>query len=138
MIRRRQTDDGLRTAQGGFMVLLAVLVVGAVALAVALSLLRGGADIQRSTLATQQAAQARQLADACAEEALAQIQSLSTFTGTATVTLGAGSCTYTVTSPGGTTRTITTSGTVNGNVRKLQLSATIGTSISVTSWQDVP
>jgi Tfp pilus assembly protein PilV len=124
--------------QQGFMVLLAVLVVGAISLSVALVLLRGGSDIQRSVLVSQQTAQARQLADACAEEALAVVRANTSYTGTATVSLGQGSCTYTVANPGGTARTITTSGTVNGNVRKLQLNATIGTTISVTSWQDIP
>jgi hypothetical protein len=129
-------NDRNGPGQGGFMVLLAVLIVGAVSLSVALYLLRGGADLQRSTLVAQQAAQARQLADACAEEALEQLQAASSYTGTANVTLGQGSCSYTVANPGGTARTISASGNVNGNVRKLQVNATIGTSISVTSWQD--
>jgi hypothetical protein len=126
-----------RSGQQGFMILLAVLIVGAVSLSVALYLLRGGADLQRSTLVSQQTAQARQLADACAEEALAQIQANSVYVGTATVSLGQGSCSYTVANPGGTARTVTTSSNVNGNIRKVQVNATIGTSISVTSWQDI-
>lgn len=128
-----------RINDGGYVALLTVLVVGAATTVMALALLTIGADSQRSGLVTQQSAQARQLANACAEEALQQINDAVGYTGTGNLTLGAGSCTYTVTNTGSTTRTISASGTVNTVVRKLAVYATISaSSISVTSWQDVP
>ena len=114
-----------------------LLIVGAATTAIALVLLTTGTDAQRSSLVTQQSVQAVQLANACAEEALQQMHDTTSFTGTSSLTLGAGSCTYTVTSTGASTRTITTTATVGATVRKLAVYATIGSSsISITSWQD--
>lgn len=124
--------------QNGYVALIAVLVTGAVALAVALALLTGGTDSQRATLVEQQSAQARNLAKSCAEEALVQIRSNTGFTGTGTLSLGQGSCTYTVTNAGGNNRTISTSGVVNNTTRRVNVSVTITSlSISITSWQEV-
>lgn len=122
----------------GYIALLAVLIVGAASVAIGLTLLLTGTDSQRSTLVSQQSAQARALASACAEEALQQIHDDTAFTGTNNLSLGQGTCTYTVTNTGGNARTIDVSGTVNSIVRKLKIYATISpSSISITSWQEV-
>lgn len=124
--------------QSGYIALITVLVGSAVSVAVALALLLAGTDNQRAALVTQQSAQARGLASACAEEALQQIFNSSSFTGNGNLTLGQGTCTYSVTNTGGSNRTIVATGTVNGIVRKLNVYATIGaSSISITSWQEV-
>lgn len=125
-------------AQSGYIALLAVLIVGAASLAIALTLLITGTDSQRSTLVLQQSTQARSLASSCAEEALQVMHDNTSFTGTNNLSLGQGSCTYTVTNTGGSTRTIDTTGTVNSIARKLRLNVTIGaSSLSITSWQEV-
>jgi type II secretory pathway component PulK len=122
----------------GYVALMAVLIVGAASVAISLALLTTGADSLRSALVTQQSTQARSLASACAEEALQQMHDSTAFTGTNTLNLGQGTCSYTVTNTGGNTRTIDTTGTVGNNVRKLKIYATIGvSSISITSWQEV-
>lgn len=127
-----------RSGEDGYIALLAVLIVGAVATAIALALLTIGADSQRATLVEQQSRQARALSIACVQEALQQIHDLTTYTGTDSLALGQGSCSYTVTNTGATTRTITTSATVSSVVRKNQVYVTIGSSsISITSWQEV-
>ena len=124
--------------QSGYIALLAVLIVGAAATAIALALLTIGTDSQRSTLIEQQSKQARSLAVACAEESLQLIHDNIAFSGTNSLALGQGNCSYTVTVATGTTRTVVTSGTVGNVVRKIQFSVTIGSSsISVTSWQEV-
>jgi precorrin-6B methylase 2 len=124
--------------ESGYVALLAVLVVGAVATAVALVLLTSGADSQRSALISQQSKQARLLAVACAEEALQQIHDNVAFSKTDTLSLGQGSCTYAVAVTAPTTRTIAVSGTVGNVVEKIQAYVTIGTSsISITLWQEV-
>lgn len=122
----------------GYIALVAVLMIGAVCTAIAVSVLVLGADSQRSTLVTQQSAQARLLADACGEEALQVIHDSTTFTGTNNLTLGQGTCTYTVTTQDSSTKIIAVSGTVDNVVRKVKIYVTIGSSsISVTSWQEV-
>jgi acyl-CoA synthetase (AMP-forming)/AMP-acid ligase II len=125
-------------SQQGYIALLAVLIMGAASLAIALSLLIGGADNEQVSLITQQSIQARNLATACAEEALQQIHDNTAFTGTNNLTLGQGTCTYTVTNTGGSNRTVDATGSVNTVARKVKVYVTIGASnISITSWQDV-
>jgi hypothetical protein len=127
-----------RGGSDGYIALLSVIIVGAAGMAIGLALLLSGTNSQRSSLVTQQSIQARQLAHGCAEEALQKIHESIGFTGTNSLTLGAGSCNYTITSTGATTRTITTNGMVGGVVRKVAVYATINSSsISITSWQEV-
>lgn len=122
----------------GYVALMTVLIVGAASIAISLALLTAGTDSQRSALVTQQATQARALASACVEEALQQMHDSTSYTGTNNLSLGQGTCTYTVTNTGGSNRTIDATGTVNGDIRKLKVYATIGaSSISITSWQEV-
>lgn len=126
------------TVQGGYVALIAILIVGAVSTTIALALLTNGVDSQRAALVSQRSMQARSLAIACAEEALQEMHDATAYTGTDTLTMGQGNCTYTVTNTGGAARTVVASATVGTVVRKVQVYATIGaSSISVTSWQEV-
>ena len=123
--------------QQGYIALLAVLILGAASTAIAVTLLITGVDSQRVALVGENSMQARNLATACVEEALQQMHDNTSYTGSGNLTLGAGTCTYTVTNTGGTNRNILASGTVGSVVRKLQVSATAGPSaISASSWQD--
>jgi Tfp pilus assembly protein PilX len=123
--------------QNGYIALMTVLILGAVATAIAVALLVTGTDSSRSAIVTQQSIAARHLAQACAEEALQSINDFTSYVGTGNLSYTAGTCTYTVTNTGGATRTITSTGTVNGVVKKLTIYATIGSStISITSWQE--
>ena len=124
--------------QSGYIALLAVLIVGAIATATSLVLLSTSADSQRSALVSQQSKQARALTVACGEEALQIIHEDTSYTGSDSLTLGQGNCTYTVTSTGASTRSISITATVGNIFRNIQINATIGASnISITSWQDV-
>ncbi len=126
------------TASDGFVALMTVLIVGSISLTVALSLLIAGTDSQRWVLVQQQGASSRQVANACAEEALQQIQTSTSFTGTSSLTFGTASCTYVVTSTGTSTREIDISTSGLKTVKKLKLYVTIGvTAITVTSWQEI-
>lgn len=124
--------------QQGYVALLTVLIAGAAATAIGVTVLTLGADSQKSGLIEQQSKQARFLALACAQESLQVVRDSSSYTGTGNLTLGQGTCTYTVTSTGASTRTITATGTVNNVVRKIQASITINASnITVSSWQEI-
>ncbi len=124
--------------QSGYVALITVLIVGAAALAVAVALLDMGADSQRAALIEQQSKQARNLSSACAQEALQVEHDNIAYSGSGNLSIGQGTCTYVVTAPTGTTRSILATGTVGNVVRKIQISVTIGaSSISVTSWQEV-
>ena len=122
----------------GYITLVSVLIATAVALAVGVSLILWGTGFTKTSLALKQSHQAKALGDACAEEALQQIQDSGGFTGSATISLGQGSCSYTVTDLGAQDRLLTSSGTVGTTVRKIQISIDqVNPTVNVTSWQEV-
>jgi len=65
----------------GYVVLLSILIVGAVGMAVTVSLLLLGLGSSRTSFAYEQSGYAKSLASACAEEALQQVRDSTSFTG---------------------------------------------------------
>ena len=129
----------IRNSPQGFITLLSVLVVGAVATAVAISLILLGLGSARTSFALQQSNQAKALANACAEEALEQIRESTPFTGSGNLSNSDGTCSYAVTSQGGQNRTLMTTGTVQMVWRKITITiSNISPTITVTSWQENP
>ncbi|MFA5076440.1 MAG: hypothetical protein WC480_03430 [Patescibacteria group bacterium] len=123
--------------KNGYVVFLSVLIASAVGIAVVMSLLLLGIGAINNSLVLEQSNQAKALANACAEEALGRIWLASTFTGTGSLTLGAGGCSYTVISSGDQSRVVTTSGTVGNIIRRLSISLTsINPQITVSSWRE--
>jgi hypothetical protein len=125
--------------QTGYIALMMILIVGAAGIAIASALLLTAADSQRSTLVTQQSVQARLVALSCGEEALQRIYEDTTFTVTnSPLSIGQGSCTFTVTNTGGANRTITATATVGTVIRKIQITLTVGaTNLTINTWQEV-
>ncbi len=122
----------------GYLILMSVMIIGAVALAIVVSMLLSGLGTSRTSFTHQQSAQAKALATACINEALQQIRDNTAFTGSNNLSLGQGDCTYTVTNTGGENRTIQASSTVGLIVRKTQATVTqINPSITIASWQEV-
>ncbi len=122
----------------GYIMLLSTLFLVAIGGIVAGSLILLGLGFSKTSLALDQSNQAKALANACAEEALQQISDSTPFSGTATITLGNGSCTYTVTKLTGQNRTITSSGTVGTIIRKVSITIDkINPNINITSWQEM-
>lgn len=122
----------------GFATLVSVLLVGVLGLAISVSLLLLGLSSSRTSFTQEQSYQTKALADACAEEALEQIRDSTPFTGSGTLTLGQGSCSYTVTSQGGANRTITSVGTVSSMTRRTRVILDqINPTINITSWQEL-
>ncbi len=122
----------------GFVTLMSVLVIGAVGIAITTSLILLGIGSSRTSFTVEQSDQAKSLVNACAEEALQQIRDSTSFTGSGNITAGQGSCSYTVTSQGGSNRTIAVSGTVGTVVRKAAISITeLNPTIVIGSWQEV-
>lgn len=124
--------------QRGYIALITVLVTGAIGAAIAVSLLLLGLGSSRTSFSLEQSNQAKALANACAEEALQQIRDSVPFEGTGSLTLGQGTCSYTVTKLTGQNRTIIATGTVGIVVRKVSIALDqITPSINITSWQEV-
>lgn len=124
--------------QKGYITLLSTLFLVAIGGVVAGSLILLGLGFSKTSFTLVQSNQAKALANACMEEALERINDSAPFTGTGSLTLGAGTCSYTVTSGGGQNRTITSSGTVGSIIRKVTVTIDkITPAIEVTSWQEV-
>lgn len=122
----------------GYITLISVLVIGAVSVAIVVSILWLGLGSSRSSFANEQSDQAMALVNACIEEGLQQIRSSSSFTGSGNLSLGQGTCTYTVTNTGGNSRTIVASGTVGTIIRKVSVNTTaLNPKIIIGSWQEV-
>lgn len=123
--------------QSGYIALISVLVVGAVGMSITVSLLLLGVQSTNTTLVTQQHTYAKALADACAEEALQEIRDSTSFTGSGNITLGQGTCSYTVTDQGGQNRTVTASGEVGAITRKVEVIIdSINPTIEIVSWEE--
>lgn len=122
----------------GFATLVSVLLVGAIGLTIAVSLVLLGIGVSRTSFASEQSYQAKAMADACAEEALQQIHDSTPFTGSGSLTLGQGSCSYSVTSQEGQNRTIIVGGLVGTMTRRARIVIDqINPTIQVTSWQEI-
>lgn len=122
----------------GYITLISLLLFAAVGLATLLSLVLLGVDSSRAVLLLTQSIQARVLADTCAEVALEAIRDSSIYTGTNSVSLGGGNCTYTITAISGEQKEIQSTGTVGTVVRKVEVAIDqISPTINVTSWQEV-
>jgi hypothetical protein len=122
----------------GYIALLSVIIVGAIAVTIAVTFTLLGVGLSATSFAQEQASQARGLANACLEEGLQQIRTLTTYTGSGNLSIGQGSCTYTVTNLGGSNRLVIASSTVGTIIRKVQTNVTaISPDIITSSWVEV-
>lgn len=122
----------------GYVLLAAMLVIGAVGTTIATSLVLMGVSSLQSGGAIADSVEAKALANACAERALQEIWLSASFAGTATLPLGNGSCTYTVTNTGGENRTISVSGTRGTVTRRATITVNeVTSSVGVNSWGEV-
>lgn len=122
----------------GFSILLIVILLGGVSLALALTLsasslwsIRGSVDSKISNIA-------KSLVNACAEIALEAMRENNSYIGAGNVALNGNTCSYTVTSTGGITRSVTVTGTVSGITRKLSVTTSSFNPLVISSWQEVP
>ncbi|MEW6617312.1 MAG: hypothetical protein AB1333_02740 [Patescibacteria group bacterium] len=126
-------NDGV----GGYITLVSVLVAGAIGVAIAVSVILLGVGSSQTSFANEKSNQAKGLANACAEEALQQIHDSPSFASSGTLTLGQGTCGYSVTNGGGSNRTIISSSTVGTIVRKINIQINqISPTIQILSWQE--
>jgi len=128
-----------KKADSGYIALITILIIGAVATVIATSLLLLGIGSARTSFTLGQSEKAKSLANTCSEEALLKIKRNSGYTGTSNLTLDGGNCTYTVTDLGGESREIQATGTVDTVVRKVKIEIDqISPKVNIVSWQEVP
>lgn len=125
-------------SRSGFITLLSLLIAGAVGLSIAISLITLGIDYSKSTLSTEDSFLSKNLAGACADEALEKIRENQNYSGSGSLSFGQGNCTYQVTNLGGQNRQVSTSGSVRNSIRKMKiLVSQIVPKIKISSWQEV-
>lgn len=124
--------------KSAYITLMSVMLVGAVGLAIAVTLLILGLDFTRTSLSYTNSLKARGLANACAEEALQQIHDNNSYSSPSNLTLSGSTCSYTITSGGGAIRTIQSTGVAGSDTRKVKvITSQLKPKILLTSWQEV-
>ncbi len=133
--------------QNGFIALITVIIVGAVASAIALVILFAGVTSSKTSFSVTQSTQAKAAANGCAELALAVIQANTTVATptTSNYTIDSNQksqCSYTITgsSPN---YSITSTGTIdptgkNVNKRVNITLNRVGPTLNISSWQETP
>ena len=128
----------LRTSQAGYITLFAIIIIGAIGTTVALSLLLSGINSSQTSSAISENSQAKALANTCAEIGLNEIRKSAEFSGTDTLILESGTCTYTATILSGSAREVTASSTVGTIVQKIKVEVDqLEPIINISSWQEV-
>ena len=141
IIRVRIENSKLRikNSQGGFSTLVSIIIVGAVALSISVSLLSSTVDVSSKIKSNQDLFYARTLADSCAEQGLEKLRVNSSYAGLETLTYTYGSCQ--ILAPGGTgntNRTIQTIGTSGSSTRKVTVSiSVVSPQMNITAWDEV-
>ena len=123
----------------GYITLISVLIVGAVGIAIATSLLLLGLSSSRTSFTIEQSSQARALADACAEKAITSLIQDENYQGNETINLGQGSCDILqITSGGGGSNLYLEAGTVNTdeNWATVNLQNTYTSPVVITSYYE--
>lgn len=137
MQQQQFEHNKIQNNQTGYITLLSVIIVTSVGLAIIVFVLLTAVSVSQTTFTVEQTYQAKALANACAEEAMQQISDVSSYIGTAGLTMGQGECSYTV-SGTGQSREIQSVGTVGVVVRKVKVELDqVTPQLNILSWQEV-
>ena len=117
--------------------LLAVFLLAAIGAAVSTTLLMLSVSSAQTSGTLQESLEARGLANTCAELGLQHMVGHTTYIGNGSLTLGQGSCTYTVAQLDASRDAVTGTGVVGGTTRKVEV-IIVAAALSVTTWQEVP
>jgi hypothetical protein len=123
----------------GYITLGNVIMVGSLALAVAVSLLIIGINAYESSHTIEKSIVAQSLSDACGEIALNELKLNNGYAGGETININENTCTIApiISNPDGSI-TVNTSGQINDVVRKTQIQiSSTSPSIRVSSWREV-
>lgn len=138
-LRLRSGQDLKFETRPGYVFLLSVLFIGAIAMTAAAVLVILGIAASKSGLSFTQSAQALQNAETCVERALRSLRLDSSYAGDETMTLTQGSCTLlTIEGYGNANRPICAVGEYGQATRRLEVSVKeLRPSGTIYSWQEV-
>lgn len=125
--------------RGGYVALITIIIIGAVALSVAISSAILAVAQGRNGLLAQNFSESKGLASACAEKALMDLKENVNYQGDETITLGNGQCQiYQIENLGEEARIIKVTGRVNQVTKKIKIIISqINPIIIFTSWLEV-
>lgn len=127
-------DNMKHNSKNGFITLISVLLLGAVGLAITVSLLLLGLSSSRTSFSLEQGTETSGIADTCAEDALERLRKNPSFTGTVSFPLYDGTCSYTISGAG----LVQVTGTKDDFVRRIEITVTQTTpSVVVGAWEEV-
>lgn len=130
--------DKKNSIRGGYVALLSIIVIGAIGVAVMMSVLLFGISSSKTDYALQQGGSARIVANSCAEEALQRLLETGSTSMSGGLSLVSGTCSYTVSSPSGQDIVLEIVGQFGETVSKIKvIVATTTPFIILSSWQDV-
>jgi hypothetical protein len=124
--------------QKGFSTLLLVIILGAASLGLMLALSTSSFWAIRGSTNAKNSDQAKALANACAETTLESMRENNSYLGSGSITIGNNSCAYSVTSLGGSARSVAVSGAAGAAVRKINITTGSFNPITISLWQEVP
>lgn len=136
---RQLIKSKIKQKKAGFVTLISVIIIGFVALSIAVGVLLIGIGADQATTSLERGALARSYAEACAETALYELKLNNTYAAGAVINFTYGSCTVTaITGTGDTNRVVQVTGSVSPVVKKIQVNiAQINPTMTLTSWQEV-
>ena len=130
--------DKKNNIRGGYVALLSIIVIGAIGVAVMMSVLLFGISSSKTDYALQQGGSAKIVASSCAEEALQRLLETGSTSMSGVLLLASGTCSYTVSSPSGQDIILQITGQFGETVSKIRvIVATTTPFIILSSWQDV-
>jgi hypothetical protein len=127
------------SGRSGYVFLISVLFIGAIAMTTAATLVVLGVGSIRSSISTTQSTQAMHNAETCVEQALRSLRASASYAGDETLTLTTGSCTlYPIGGSGNLNRVICAKGIVGNLVRRVEVRVSSLRPVGrITSWQEV-
>lgn len=128
-----------RPTRPGFILLITILIIGALAAAILSSLLLLGISANQVSLSIQQSEEALSLADACAEYALLKLRESPSYAGNESLDLGPNRCEILpVGGIGNNNRSVCTEGVSGESIRRLEIAVEqILPQTTLYSWQEV-
>lgn len=124
--------------QQGIIALITVLIAGAIMLVVGIGMSTRSIVGSKESLYQELSHQALAMATSCMEQALLSLADNSLYTGNQTVVIGPNKCAIALITGSGNTRTVQTSSTVGGHIRRLSVTVSnVNPPLQVSSWQEI-
>jgi hypothetical protein len=122
----------------GIITILSTLIVAAIGLGIAISLLLTSTDVLRTAQILTASHEARALADACAEHALNKLRLSKSYTGDELLTFPRGQCQINALTGTGNVRTITAQADVASSTRRVRIETSqLQPSLLLSTWQEI-